>query len=234
MITDKTIDRIAETITVAADNDEKELTLKLKKLASLKDEFTDLNDDMLEAIKELDAKKAAMEKRLKESFKEWEKTSNFSALRTQLLKQALEMSKAGNNIGDVVDGVQIEIKKSKQPSYATGFSVALSLLNEITQNKYANLPELCKKDIAALNTGIDILDKDLGEFGVEIRDLADKRGLKISSITFKADVAGFFREIGVKIKEWFSDSISAFKRLFSESRNTTSRLEDFNKILARY
>lgn len=231
MITNKTVERIADLITDASG---KELTYKLRMLASLKDEFVSLNDDMLQAIKELDEKKEAIEKKLKESFKEWEKTNNFAALRAQLLKQALEMSKAGDNIGDVVDGIKLEIRKSKQPSYSTGFQVALSLLNEVTQNKYLNLPELCKKDIAAINTGIDILDKDLGEFGDEIKELAKARGLKVSSITFKADMASFFREIGTRIKEWFSRSVSAFKRLFSESKNTTSKLEDLNKILSRY
>jgi hypothetical protein len=144
------------------------------------------------------------------------------------------MSKAGKNVAALVDGVELEIKRSKQPSYATGFSVALSLLNDVTHNKYANLPDLCKKDIAALNTGIDILDKNLGEFGTEIRELADKRGIKISSITFKADMRSFLKEIGSRIKGWFSSSIAAFKGLFTDSRATTSQLEQFNKVLSKY
>lgn len=234
MITDKTMDRIAETIFVAADNDEKELNDKLQKLSDLSGEFAELNSEMISAIKELEEKKAAIEKKLKSNFKEWEMTCNYNTLRAQLLKQALEMSKAGKKVGAVVEGIKLEIKRSQKPSYATGFNVALTLLNEVTQNKYLNLPELCKKDIAALETGIDVLDKDLGEFGDEIRELADKRGIKISSISFKADMVSFLKEIGTRIKGWFSRSISALKNLFTESKSTTSKIEEFNKALSKY
>jgi len=233
MITETGMDMIARTIIAEAQLNDAQFKAKLIELRGLGNRFSKEHEHLLGAIEDLDTKKKQLERSLKDNFKAWASTCNFLELRDQLQEQVAEMGKAGKKIEVVVDGLEIEFRKSKQPSYATGLNLAMSLLNEVTQNKYANLPELCKKDVAAIKTGIDILDKDLGDFSPELKELAKQRGVKVSSITFKADMKSFLQEVGNKIKSWFSKSISYFKGLFKTAEKNTETLEEFNSILSK-
>ncbi|MBO4620676.1 MAG: hypothetical protein J5654_11280 [Victivallales bacterium] len=230
---------------VAFENDEEEAAKAVElgqKIDNLMGPAKAAFAEAQKTIDELDSKKKAAEKALKDAFKEWDAQTGFSAAKKELEGELAEFKKAGGNLEKIAATCKVAGKKSIQPSYKEWMSVIVSTLNDAELKKYFETTlQAFKKDMLEVKTGISVLDVCLKEWDNEAKELADERGVALPKASRRLTASGqiitaglldWFKKIGMSvatlIKDVFGPVIRCFKGLAGKAKANAEKAKAFN------